>query len=200
MVRELMRRTEPPQGSIAPVSRMIDQFFEDPFLALTPMAVAREMGSLPLDLSEDENNYIVRASLPGFAPDDVNVEMDENILTITATKEEEETNERFHRRERRWGSVQRQIVLPVPVKDERLEAELNEGVLTLKLPKVQKAPPKKIHIGEPKNRRQTLTQGRETQAHHREGQGSRGREGTGRESPVGAGKVSGSEGHPAVQG
>lgn len=154
MVRSLMNRTN--RAPFAPLSRVFEDFFDDPFFsspALTLMPVQRNaQQGFALDLSEDNDALIVRATLPGFTKDEVNVEIDDGVLTISGEHNEEKTeggeNERFYRRERRYGSVQRRIALPVPVRDENAQADLKDGVLTLKLPKIQKAPAKKITIGE----------------------------------------------------
>jgi HSP20 family protein len=106
-------------------------------------------GVLPLDVLEDEKSVIVRASLPGFSPDEVDVEVHNGILTIQARHEEEneEQGPRFLRRERRWGSVSRNVALPTLVDEQACEADLSNGVLTLRIPKSQEAMPRKIKIG-----------------------------------------------------
>ncbi len=155
MVRSIINRSSPTPTSrpmpapFVPLSRVIDQFFDDPFFALAPVAVSRtEQSALAVDLSENDQEFIVRASLPGFTEDQITAEVNEGVLTIRAEKSEEqqETNERWHRRERRWGSVERQVLLPAPVQDNQANAELSHGVLTLRLPKVQKAPATRISI------------------------------------------------------
>jgi HSP20 family protein len=158
MVRSLMNRTNRNDlAPFAPLSRVFESFFDEPLFALTPMGMGAVGGTqqatgFALDLSEDDQNLIVRATLPGFSKEDINVEVDEGVLTISAEHNEEKTQggegERFYRRERRFGSVQRRIALPVPIQDEDASAELVDGVLTLRLPKVQKAPARKINIGE----------------------------------------------------
>jgi HSP20 family protein len=154
MVRSLMNRAD--RAPLAPLSKMFEEFFDDPFFggpALTLMPVQRaDHSGFALDLSEDNESLIVRAALPGFTKDEVNVEVDDGVLTITGEHNEEKTqggeNERFYRRERRYGSVQRRIALPMPVREENAQADLKDGVLTLRIPKVQKAPARKITIGE----------------------------------------------------
>jgi HSP20 family protein len=103
---------------------------------------------MALDFGEDENSYIVKASLPGFSQNDISCEVNDGILTIKAEKsgEHEDNNQTWHRRERRLGSVMRQVQLPAPVVEDQANAELTDGVLTLRLPKVQKAPARKITI------------------------------------------------------
>jgi HSP20 family protein len=152
MVRSLINRSDRSTTTpFAPLSRVFEHFFDEPLLALMPVPGAQQH-SFALDLSEDESKLIVRATLPGFSRDEVNVEVDDGILTISGEHSEERTeggeNEKFYRRERRFGSVQRRIALPVPVREEDATADLKDGVLTLRIPKVQKAPAKKIAIGE----------------------------------------------------
>jgi HSP20 family protein len=104
---------------------------------------------LPLDISESEKSVVVRASLPGFRPEDVDVQVHNGILTIKAEQKEEqdESGERFLRRERRFGAVTRSVALPSMVDEDACEATLEHGVLTLRIPKSQAAMPRKIKIG-----------------------------------------------------
>jgi HSP20 family protein len=155
MVRSIINR--PAQSSTSrslsapftPLSRMIDHFFEDPFFAFAPVAYSRaEQSGLAVDLSENDDEFIVRASVPGFTEDQITAEVKDGVLSIRAEKSEDqqESNERWHRRERRWGSVERQVMLPAPVQEEQATAELANGVLTLRLPKVQKSPARRIAV------------------------------------------------------
>lgn len=133
------------------VERLLSSVFSDPFFEGTlPSLLNRsEEGTLALDVSEDDANVIVRASLPGFTKDDVNIEVHDGVLTIKAehAEEREETGERFYRRERQFGSVSRRVALPSAVVEDDAHAELKDGVLTLRLPKTKQATPKKIAIG-----------------------------------------------------
>ncbi|MDX2148160.1 MAG: Hsp20/alpha crystallin family protein [Planctomycetota bacterium] len=134
-----------------PMSRVIQSFFNDPFFAELP-AIGRaavEEGTLALDVSEDDSAVIVRASLPGFRKDDVDVEVHDGVLTIKAqhTEEKEENSERYYRRERRVGSLSRRVALPSVISEDKVEASLTDGVLTLRLPKIPTAQPKKVRIG-----------------------------------------------------
>lgn len=132
-----------------PLAAVLDRFFNDPFLAEPQGWVARvEEGSLPLDVSEDERSVIVRASLPGFRREDVEIEVHEGVLTIKAQHREERENkgERFYRKERRESSMSRRVALPSTVVEQGAQASLVDGVLTLRLPKVEKEQPRKIAI------------------------------------------------------
>jgi len=103
---------------------------------------------LALDVIENEDEYLVRASLPGLNPDDLEITYINNALTIKGeVKEENEVKEsRYHLRERRYGSFARSILLPSNVSAEKIDANYENGILTLKLPKAEEAKPKKISV------------------------------------------------------
>lgn len=134
--------------------RLLNQFFNEPFFADAPRVAAGlqrglEEGTLPLDVSEDERHVIVRASLPGFRKEDVDVEVHDGVLTIKAQhkEEKEEKRENFYRRERVMGSLSRRVALPSTVAEGDTQGELKDGVLTLRIPKVQQPAPRKVKIG-----------------------------------------------------
>ena len=128
-------------------SRLLNQIFNEPFLNGGDLSQLEE-GTLPLDISENEKNVIVRASVPGFAKDDIDVQVHSGVLTIKAThnEEREEKSERFFRRERRTTSMSRRVALPSTVEDNKTQAELKDGVLTLQIPKSEQALPRKVQI------------------------------------------------------
>jgi HSP20 family protein len=130
----------------SPFEGLLEHFFAEPTLA---RAGGLEEGTLALDLSENETHVIVRASLPGFTREDIDVEVHDGVLTIKAThrEESEESKERFYRRERRVSSLSRRVALPSLVREKDAAAELKDGVLTLRLPKTEQATPRKIRIG-----------------------------------------------------
>jgi HSP20 family protein len=134
----------------APMGRLFENFFGGDGLATLAngFPAAFEEGTLPIDVSEDESNVLVRASLPGFTKDDVNVEIHEGVLSIKAehAEEKEEKGETFYRRERRVGSLSRRVALPSDVIEDQIAAELKDGVLTLRMPKNPKPSPKKVKI------------------------------------------------------
>lgn len=132
------------------LGRFVSQFLHDPFFAeLKSLSVPEvEEGTLAVDVSEDDQSVIVRASLPGFGREDVEVEVHDGVLSIKAehSEEHEVKNEKFYRRERRWGSVSRRIALPGAVQDTDTKAELKDGVLSVRVPKSLKEKPKKVNI------------------------------------------------------
>jgi len=132
------------------MDRMMERFFEEPFLASAPSWAQRDGGtwSLPLDVAEDADKYVVRASIPGINPEAVEVTLTDNLLTIKGEmKEEQEKQEtNWHVRERRYGTFMRSIALPAPVEADKVEATNENGVLTLRLPKAEAVKPKRIAV------------------------------------------------------
>jgi HSP20 family protein len=104
---------------------------------------------LPLDVSENENEFVVKASLPGVKPEDVHITIQGDSLTIRGeSKGEQETKgERWHLRERRFGAFQRSVSLGTPVDSEKAKADYEHGVLSLTLPKAEASKPRQIKIG-----------------------------------------------------
>jgi HSP20 family protein len=105
-------------------------------------------GSLAVDVSENEQELTVRASLPGFAEHEIEVHVDAGVLSIKARHEEshKEQQDRYYRRERVEGAVSRRVALPGVVSDAEVYAELDKGVLTIRIPRTEAAKPKKIEI------------------------------------------------------
>lgn len=148
MTRELTHR-QPTRVEIHPFDRLFTGLFSrDPFFSGLGVPSSFEQAEFEVDVSENDEQVLVRASVPGFKRDDISVDIHEGVLTISATmnEEAEEHTERYHRRERRTGSMSRRVTLPVPVNEENAEASLNDGVLELRLPKNGSAGPKRIAI------------------------------------------------------
>lgn len=103
---------------------------------------------LALDVAETADEFLVKASLPGINPDDLEITYDANMLTIKgeSKEEREEEQSRYHLRERRYGSFSRSVSLPSTVKADEIEATYEAGVLTLHLPKSEEAKPKRIAV------------------------------------------------------
>lgn len=101
-----------------------------------------------VDLVEHDDHLELIAELPGLSKDDVRLELNDAIFTIAGEKkEEQERKERnIYICERSFGSFQRSFHLPVKVDPQKVEAHFKDGVLTVKLPKVEEAKPKKIEI------------------------------------------------------
>ncbi len=133
--------------------QVMDRLFDDSFFRSGPAgwpgaAWSLKEGALPVDLSQADGQIKVRASLPGFKPEDIDVQVHEGVLSIKAghSEDAESSDERFYRRERAGGSVSRRIALPGVVRDAEVDAQLEDGVLTLTLPLPEQPQPKQIEI------------------------------------------------------
>ena len=126
----------------------MDSLFENAFLAPGQGGESSQGWALPLDVTEKQDNFVVKASVPGIKPEDLDITVMGEMLTIKGEmkSDEEKKDERYHLRERRWGSFSRSVTLPAPVKADAVQAEYNNGVLTLTLPKSDEARPKRIAI------------------------------------------------------
>lgn len=104
--------------------------------------------SLALDVRENENTYTVVTVLPGINPDNIDVHLHDNVLTISAeiAKPDVEENTRVLLSERMYGKFSRSINLPNEVDGDNVEAAYDNGVLTLTLPKVEEAQPRQIPV------------------------------------------------------
>ncbi len=103
---------------------------------------------LAVDMVENKDDFVVKASIPGINPDDLDISYSDETLTIKGEiKEDKEVKEdQYHLRERRIGSFIRSITLPTKIKGEAIEASYQDGVITLRLPKAEEVKPKRIAI------------------------------------------------------
>ncbi len=125
----------------------MEQLFDEPLFRAVPTRFLED-GTLAVDVSQEGKEIVVKADLPGYAKEDVKVELHEGVLSIKAQKssETEEKTDQYYRRERSWGAVSRRIALPGVVKDAPVEATLKDGVLTLKVAVPEAQGPKQIEI------------------------------------------------------
>jgi HSP20 family protein len=101
-----------------------------------------------VDIFEDKDAVKIVAELPGVKPDDVKLSLESNLLTIRGEKkqEAEERSERVHRYERSYGSFERAFALPSTVDGEKISAEYQNGILTVTVPKAERARPREIPV------------------------------------------------------
>lgn len=102
----------------------------------------------PVDIVEEGDAIRIMAELPGVKPEDVRISLEGNVLTIHGTKQQtaEERTERVHRYERTYGAFERTFTLPATVDASNIKATYAHGVLTVTLPKVEKAKPRQIQV------------------------------------------------------
>jgi HSP20 family protein len=101
-----------------------------------------------VDIFENQNEIVLEAELPGMKPEDVNISIENNVLTIHGERkfEKKDDKDNFHRVERSYGSFTRSFTLPPTVKSENAQAEFENGVLRLSLAKREEAKPRRIEI------------------------------------------------------
>jgi HSP20 family protein len=103
-----------------------------------------------IDIAESENEFVVKAEVPGCKADDVDISVCGNMLTITGEKklEEERKEKGYYHMERSYGSFRRDLSLAGDVDPDKIEAVCKDGVLTITLPKTEKAKAVKVKVKE----------------------------------------------------
>ena len=129
------------------MNRLFNTFFDSP----TPSGnggTALRRWIPAMDVVETDDQYVLRADLPGMSESDVNVELDDNVLTISGERksEHEERSKGFYRVERASGSFSRSVTLPEGVDAESIQANFDNGVLEIRIPKPEQPKPRKVQI------------------------------------------------------
>lgn len=139
-------------GGLLPLRSAIDRLLQDSLVRPMSWMASLETGAgvLPLDVYDEGDNLVVKAALPGLKPEEVNVQIQDDILTITGEKMQEhdskEKMRNYRVREQSYGRLERSVVLPTDVQVDKAEADFEDGVLTLTLPKTKKAQAKQIAV------------------------------------------------------
>lgn len=129
---------------------LIDRFFNDA-LAGFDWTLRDTVGAAwvpPVDIFEEADAIRILAEIPGVKPADVKLAVENNVLTISGSKQQvaEERAERVHRYERTYGAFERSFTLPATVDASKISAQYEHGILTVTLPKVEKAKPRQIPV------------------------------------------------------
>jgi HSP20 family protein len=124
-----------------------------------------------MDLVESEDDFVLRADLPGLSESDVKIELEDNVLTISGERkaEHEERKEGYYRVERASGSFSRSLTLPEGVNPEAVSARFDEGVLEVRVPKPEQRKPRKVAISVSGGSQRTI-EGAESTAHAEQGE------------------------------
>ena len=127
------------------VQNQMNQLLEQTWRDARPMQRAH---ALPLDIQETDDVYTVITDIPGISAEQINISLDDGVLTISAMIERDELDEntRVLKQERHYGPFSRSIRLPQEVDVEAIEAEYHDGVLSLSLPKAPEAKPRQITV------------------------------------------------------
>lgn len=142
-----------PASEINAMRNAMDRIFEQSFGRFPAFrSPSEELGpsSVGLDVIENGDHYLVKAALPGVAPDDVDINIDDDVLTISGEfkhkDEDKDESNNYIRRELRYGSFQRQLRLPPTVDADHAKASFEHGMLTLTLPKKPEARSRSLKI------------------------------------------------------
>lgn len=141
-----------PNRDLVNVSSLIDHVLGEAYGSRPLLWQRGDDGLAPaLDVAEEDDSFVVRVSVPGVKPEEIDITLTDNVLTIRGEMkaDEEIKEEHYHVRERRWGSFVRSVTLPTPVEQEKIDASYENGVLTLRLPKSEAAKPRRIAVRTP---------------------------------------------------
>jgi HSP20 family protein len=126
----------------------MDRLFEDSFVRPSLATTFGEEIGAPVDMYQTDKDVVVKAFLPGVKPEEVDISITGDVLTVKGEhKEEQEVKEKgYFRKELRYGTFGRSLQLPVAVKTDKADAVFENGVLTLTLPKAEEAKPKQARV------------------------------------------------------
>jgi HSP20 family protein len=143
-----MRRFDP-FGEMLTLRDAVNQLFEDSVVNPARMTNSNAF-SMPLDVSESQDEFIVDAVVPGLKAEDLDITIQDNVLTIRGeTRKQQQTGDKqtnFHVMERRYGRFSRTISLPTSVKADAVRATLENGILHLEIPKAEEVKPRRITV------------------------------------------------------
>lgn len=124
----------------------MDQLFNDSFVR-SPYTAGGTF-SMPLDVQANDDEFVIRANVPGLKPEDLRIEVMDNTVTIRGeTKsEQKEEKDNYLLQERHFGVFSRTVSLPTRLDAGKTEAEIENGVLVLRVPKAEEAKPKSITV------------------------------------------------------
>lgn len=143
-----MIRWEPAKDLMS-LRQALDKLFEESFVR--PSGFNLGIGGakdIPVDIYQTDNDVVVKANLPGIKPEEADISITGNVLTIKAERKEEkeEKNKDYVRKENYYGLISRSIDLPVDVTAEKSNAVFENGILILTLPKIEAIKPKQIKV------------------------------------------------------
>ncbi|MFO7742397.1 MAG: Hsp20/alpha crystallin family protein [Anaerolineae bacterium] len=138
-----------PFRDLVSLREAMDRLFEESFVRPRGADLApRVRGTLAVDMYETDEDVVVKASVPGIDPEDLDISITGDTLTIRGESraEEEVEEDNYIYRERRYGAFSRAVTVPTSVEADKAEAEFEDGVLTLRLPKTEEVKPKAIKV------------------------------------------------------
>lgn len=142
-----LERFDPVRDIQTEVNRLFDSFFGRP-VTLAGALGAERLWAPVADMYETKDDLVVSLEVPGVREKDVTVSITGDLLTVKGERkfEREIKDESYHRLERAFGKFERTIQLPMPVQSDKVKATYRDGVLEIRLPKVEEVKPKEIKI------------------------------------------------------
>jgi HSP20 family protein len=136
-----------PGRELAGLQDEVSRMFSQVFGADTPVTSAGAW-SPALDVEETDAEFILHVELPGMSPDDVEIAIEESVLTVTGERRfyDDRNEEGFRRVERRYGRFHRAVRLPDRVKPDEIDASYRDGLVTITVPKAPEARPRRIKV------------------------------------------------------
>jgi HSP20 family protein len=132
------------------MENLFDRFFSDPFTTGWAAGRSEDLASWTptVDVVEEADAYVFHADLPGVPKENVDITFEDNILTLSGSRErhDESTGGQYRRIERRYGRFTRSFALPSQVDTAKVEAKFTDGVLFIRVPKAETAKARKIKI------------------------------------------------------
>lgn len=137
-----------PMRDMVTLRDAMDRLFDEAFTRPWFSDGGRGMSMPAVDMYQTDDDVIVKVAVPGMKPEDVQISVTGDMLTIKGeTKEETDNKEKaYHIREQRWGSFERVITLPSAVRSDKAQAEFDNGILNITLPKAEEVKPKTISV------------------------------------------------------
>ena len=138
-----------PMRELMNVNEQLNRLFDDAF-ATMPRGADLDAGTWApaVDLREEEGGFVLQADMPGMKKEDIDVHVENNILTIQGERrfESETKRDTYHRIERAYGKFTRSFALPVRVHSEGIKAAYKDGILEVSIPKAEESKPKRIAV------------------------------------------------------
>jgi HSP20 family protein len=137
-----------PCREMTSLRQAMDRLLDDTYMWPARSQYEMAGGNLPLDIYQTKDDVVVKATLPGMKPEEVDISITGDTLTIKGEhKEEQEVKEaEYIRREHRYGIFSRTVTLPVAIQSEKAQAAFDNGMLVLTLPKAEAMKPKQIKV------------------------------------------------------
>jgi HSP20 family protein len=137
-----------PAREIAEMSSWMDRFFDLPSLRDFPTARFSANLTLPVDIYEKEGNLVIKAAVPGVSEEDLDISIQDNVLTIRGETREEDVSEngRVYRREYNYGTFTRSLRLPNNIHVDQPEADFDKGFVTISFPIREEDKPESLKV------------------------------------------------------